>query len=136
MNVTGFFVGADLMAEEQSEYKPVYNYLFRYKSRIEGMGACHAIEVPFVMKNLNTPNGLMFTGPNPPAHLAEQMNTCWYNFAKTGKPSVEGVEECPVYTAEDRAHMVIDENGWIVKHDMRAKDDAVFRPMYSVLLND
>ena len=55
------------------------------------------------MKNLNTPNGLMFTGPNPPAHLAEQMNTCWYNFAKTGKPSVEGVEEWPVYTAEDRA---------------------------------
>lgn len=136
MNVTGFFIGADLMAEEQSEYKPVYNYLFRYKSRIEGMGACHAIEVPFVMKNLDTPNGLMFTGPNPPAHLAEQMNTCWYNFAKTGKPSVDGVEEWPVYTAEDRTHMVIDENEWIVKHDMRAKDDAVFRPMYSVLLND
>lgn len=136
MNVTGFFVGADLMAEEQSAFGPVYNYLFRYKSRIEGMGACHAIEVPFVMKNLDTANGLMFTGPNPPAHLAEQMNSCWYNFAKTGKPSVDGVEEWLPYTAEDRIHMVIDENEWVLKHDMRAKDDAIFRPMYDVLLND
>ena len=65
-----------------------------------------------------------------------ELDTSVLRLRKTGKPSVDGVEEWPVYTAEDRTHMVIDENEWIVKHDMRAKDDAVFRPMYSVLLND
>ena len=136
MNSTGFFVGTDLMAEEQSAFKPVYNYLFRYKSRVEGMGSCHAIEVPFVFKNLDTASGLMFTGDNPPAHLADEMNDAWFSFAKTGKPFVEGKAPWDPYTAENHIHMVIDDNEWKPVHSLHAKEDSVFRPMYEVLLND
>ncbi len=136
MNVTGFFVGSDLMAEEQSAYRPTYTYLFRYKSRVEGMGSCHAIEVPFVFKNLDTESGLLFTGPNPPAHLADEMNDAWFSFAKTGRPSVDGKPEWEAYTADDHVHMLIDENGWELRHLLRAKEDAVFRPMFEVLLNE
>ena len=73
MNNTGFFVGCDLMAEEQSKFGDVFVYRFDYKSKIEGMGACHAIEIPFVLENLDTPDGLSFTGENPPQELADKM---------------------------------------------------------------
>lgn len=136
MNQTGFFVLSDLMAEQQSAYRPVHNYLFRYKSRIEGMGACHAIEVPFVLKNLDTKDGLEFTGPNPPAHLADEMSNAWYGFAKNGVPTTPNGIEWPGYDAENHVHMVVDENGWVVERDRNEKADRLFRPMADVLLND
>ena len=136
MNQTGFFVLSDLMAEQQSTYRPVYNYLFRYKSRIEGMGACHAIEVPFVLKNLDTKDGLEFTGPNPPEHLADEMSDAWYGFAKDGVPATPDGVEWPCYDAAHHVHMVIDENGWMAERDRNERADELFRPMADVLLND
>ena len=136
MNQTGFFVLSDLMAEQQSTYRPVYNYLFRYKSRIEGMGACHAIEVPFVLKNLDTKDGLEFTGPNPPKHLADEMSDAWYGFAKDGVPATPDGVEWPCYDVANHVHMVVDENGWAAERDRNERADELFRPMADVLLND
>ena len=93
MDEMAFHVGSYLMAELQATYRPTYVYRFAYKSTNEGMGSCHAIEVPFVMKNLTTPNGLEFTGPNPPAHLADEMNATWFSFARTGRPEARGLGE-------------------------------------------
>ena len=100
------------------------------------MGACHAIEVPFVLKNLDTKDGLEFTGPNPPAHLADEMSNAWYGFAKNGVPTTPNGIEWPGYDAENHVHMVVDENGWVVERDRNEKADRLFRPMADVLLND
>ena len=78
----------------------------------------------------------MFTGDNPPAHLADEVNDAWFSFAKTGKPIVEGKAPWDPYTAENHIHMVIDDNEWKPVHSLHAKEDSVFRPMYEVLLND
>lgn len=136
MNQTGFRVMGDYMAEMQSAYNPVYDYLFRYKSTIEGMGSCHAIEVPFVLHNLDTPNGLEFTGPNPPEHLSQEMGDCWYSFAKCGVPVMpDGTPWLP-YTAEFHAAMVIDEKAWIQERDINEKNNGLFRDMCDVLTNE
>ncbi|MEI3377012.1 MAG: carboxylesterase family protein [Coriobacteriales bacterium] len=135
MNQTGFRVMGDLMAEQQSAYGPVYDYLFRYKSTIDGMGSCHAIEVPFVLRNLDTPDGLEFTGPNPPEHLADEMSAAWYAFAKDGRPVAPGGDMWAPYNAQDHVHMVIDEKGWTEERDINERNNDLFRPMYDVLLN-
>ncbi len=136
MNQTGFRVLGDLMAEQQSAYAPVYDYLFRYKSTTEGMGACHAIEVPFVLNNLDTPNGLEFTGPNPPEHLAQEMGNAWFAFARDGVPVDPDGRPWERYTADDHVHMVIDGSGWEQRRDINQKNDGLFRPMYDVLINE
>ena len=136
MNNTGFFVGCDLMAEEQSAYSKVFVYRFAYKSTIEGMGSCHAIEVPFVMENLDTPNGLEFTGPNPPKSLADKMNDTWYAFACTGDPSTAELGEWPAYSADDHVTMFIDEQAWEPRRNINEENLELFAPMYDVLLND
>ena len=49
------------------------------------LGACHAIELPFVFDTLHTvsgPRGL--AGANPPQEIATRMNAIWVEFAKTG----------------------------------------------------
>ena len=136
MNQTGFRVMTDLMAEQQSAFRPTYDYLFKYKSTIDGMGACHAIEVPFVLNNLDTPNGLEFTGPNPPEHLAKEMGSAWYSFAKSGIPTDPSGKDWEPYTATDHAQMVIDETAWDQMRDINEKNNELFRPMCDVLINE
>lgn len=49
------------------------------------LGACHAIEVPFVFNTLaccTGPNG--FVGENPPQALADRVHGLWVQFAKDG----------------------------------------------------
>lgn len=136
MNQTGFRVMGDLMAEQQSAYRPTYDYLFRYKSTIDGMGSCHAIEVPFVLNNLDTPDGLEFTGPNPPEHLAREMGDAWYAFARDGVPIAPNGEPWQPYTADDHVQMVIDEKGWQELRDINEKNNELLRPMCDVLIRE
>lgn len=137
MNQTGFRVGADMMAEQQSAVNATYNYLFRYKSRCEGLGACHAIELPFVFDALDNESvAEHITGPGAPQHLADEMGQAWYSFAATGVPSVDGVEPWPQFTADDHAYMVIDENGWNVERDINERNNELFAPMYDVLIEE
>jgi para-nitrobenzyl esterase len=50
------------------------------------LGAAHGVELPFVFGNLHTAQGAEFTGPHPPAHLAQAMHQNWARFAATGEP--------------------------------------------------
>lgn len=63
-------------------------YEFKWKSPVydHGLGACHALELPFVFNTLSTvrgPKGL--AGPNPPQEAADRMNKIWADYAKTGE---------------------------------------------------
>lgn len=136
MNQTGFRVGADMMADQQSCFGTVYNYLFKYKSRLEGMGSCHAIELPFVFDALDNKNvEEHIIGPGAPQHLADEVGEIWYSFAATGVPSCEGVPAWPKYSEDNRAYMVIDETGWRVEHDINGRNNALFADMYEPLIN-
>jgi para-nitrobenzyl esterase len=65
-----------------------YVYEFGWPSPLfDGkLGACHALEVPFVFDNLDDPLSEPLTGAAPPQVLADEMHGAWVAFVKTGSP--------------------------------------------------
>lgn len=134
-NQIGFYVGSELMAEYQSQYNDAFFYLFRYQSKIPGMGSCHAIELPFVMHNTHLEDlSKNLTGEVPPQHLSDEMTDTWYAFAKTGNPSNAGIAEWPPYTVPFRTTMVIDEEGWEATPDRNRVNREMLRSAFDECL--
>ena len=63
-----------------------YLYEFAWPSPVQGLGAAHAIEIPFVFDNLAAPDAQTAIGTEPPADLAATMHAAWIRFAATGDP--------------------------------------------------
>ena len=85
-------------------------YLFTWESpAMRGaLGACHALEIPFVFGTLASPGIDKFAGSGPDAdRLSEQMMDAWLAFARTGDPNNEGASvPWPAYDDSRRATMV------------------------------
>lgn len=84
-------------------------YEFAWESpQFDGrLGACHALEIPFVFDTLgNQTEGLW--GPDPPQTLADTMHDAWVGFATSG--------DCdwPTYDISRRATMRFDTTAIIV----------------------
>ena len=78
-------------------------YEFAWRTPVSGLGACHALELPFVFDTLSAPDGLeSLTGPEPPEALAKEMHSAWVSFARHGDPG------WPAYTPDHRAVMAWD----------------------------
>ena len=75
----------------------VYDFGWRSTAYNGRLGACHAIELPFVFNTLSTVTGPRgFAGEHPPQALADHMNRLWVEFATSGTlPWCE-------YTSENR----------------------------------
>ena len=69
------------------------------------IGACHAVEVSYVLNNLDWPE---VSGPNQSREFAADVQQMWINFAKTGDPSIPGLE-WPEFTKENWNVMVLDD---------------------------
>jgi para-nitrobenzyl esterase len=68
---------------------PVYVYRFSYASpALRGaLGACHALELPFVFGTYADPSQERFAGHAPAvAPLSTSMQRCWLHFAHEGRP--------------------------------------------------
>ena len=64
-------------------------YEFSWRTPVPGLGACHALELPFVfdtagMPELRGPRGLL--GPDVPAELVREVHNAWVRFVTTGDP--------------------------------------------------
>lgn len=63
----------------------VYDFGWRSSAYGGTLGACHAIELPFVFDTLRTVAGARgLAGENPPQELATRMNRIWIEFARNG----------------------------------------------------
>ncbi|HWB66290.1 MAG TPA: carboxylesterase/lipase family protein [Mycobacteriales bacterium] len=103
-----FRIGSIRAAEAQTAYAPTYMYLFTWQSpAMRGaLGACHALEIPFVFGTLGAPAMDRFAGSGPEAErLSEQMRDAWLEFARTGDPNHAGIPAWPTYDATRRATM-------------------------------
>lgn len=71
----------------QSATGGTYAYEFGWRSQqFDGrLGACHAIEIPFVFDTLG-PSSRPLLGDSPPQELANNMHRAWIDFATTGDP--------------------------------------------------
>jgi para-nitrobenzyl esterase len=98
-------------AEAQAcQQRQTFNYLFTWESAALGgkLGACHALEIPFVFGALSAPRMDAFAGAGPVAErLSETMMDAWLAFARTGDPSTTDLGEWPAYDPQRRATMML-----------------------------
>ncbi|WP_343244892.1 carboxylesterase family protein [Streptomyces sp. SID14478] len=61
-------------------------YEFAWPSPVQGLGACHALELGFVFDTLDAPDTRLLTGDSAPRSLARAMHAAWVSFATDGDP--------------------------------------------------
>ncbi|MDJ0396026.1 carboxylesterase family protein [Rhodococcus sp. G-MC3] len=64
----------------------VYEFTWRSTLYDGRLGACHALEIPFVFDVLDKPESARITGANPPQKLADEMHRAWVDFVSEGSP--------------------------------------------------
>lgn len=95
-----------------------FAYRFDWASPFAGgmLGACHAIELPFVFGSLREPVVGVFSGNGPEAlGLSEALQDAWVGFAADGDPSTGVLGAWPTYDEDRRATMVLDTSPAVVE---------------------
>jgi para-nitrobenzyl esterase len=82
----------------------LYEFAWRSPAFDGRLGACHALELPFLFDTLATRSGRAFAGDDPPREVGDRMRAAWVAFAQAGDPG------WPPYDAGDRPVMVFDEH--------------------------
>jgi para-nitrobenzyl esterase len=80
-----------------------YCYLFTWESPAFGgmLGACHALDIPFVFGTVHNPIVQTFSGGGEGAFdLSESMRAAWTSFARTGSPSDSTEDASPLTPAD------------------------------------
>ena len=106
-----FRVPAVRLADAQSAHAPVYGYEFAWPSpaRRGALGACHAVELPFVFGTLDAPGMAAFSGSGPDAErLSEVVIDTWAAFARRGDPSHAAIPPWPRHDPATRPTMIFD----------------------------
>jgi para-nitrobenzyl esterase len=88
---------------------PVYAYLFNYVSpALRGaLGACHALDLPFVFGTYDTPTQERFAGTGPAVQaLSASMMGAWLSFARLDAPC--SLAEWRPYDLERRPTLIFD----------------------------
>ena len=108
----GFKHNSTRLALAQRAHQPdTYVYLFTYESPARGgsLGACHALEMPFVFGTTSAPTQDRFAGSGPDVErLSANMMDAWISFARTGKPGHEGIGPWEPFEDATRPTMVFD----------------------------
>jgi para-nitrobenzyl esterase len=120
-----FRIPAVRLAERQSGLgNRVYMYRFDWATPVFGgaLGACHALEIPFVFDNLDAAGSEMFTGTasDEMRAMARTMHTAWHTFARSGQPG----DNWPTYTAAQRNVMRFDLTSEVVEDPEGAEREA------------
>jgi carboxylesterase type B len=96
------------LAEARAPEERTFMYEFAWQS--PGLGAVHALEVPFVFDTVD-PQAPLFgplLGPHPPQQLARDVHAAWVAFATTGEPG------WPKYDVSNRFTMRLDTDSTVV----------------------
>jgi len=80
-----------------------YNYYWTKPGNSKVMGACHAVELPYIFNNLENS---AYTGDTINRELADEVQEMWVNFARCGDPSTEN-NVWGKYDTETRLTMVL-----------------------------
>lgn len=107
-----FRIPAIRLAEAQRPHQPnTWSYLFCWESpaRRGALGACHALELPFMFGTLDAPTMDRFAGKGPDAQrLSTRMMDAWLAFARSGDPNGGDLPRWDPYDAKRRATLVFD----------------------------
>ena len=123
----GVRVGADSFMVEPSRFVartlsdqgvPTWEYRFSYVAttlRKTTPGAPHATEIPYVFDTVKAKYGSELTPDDE--KIAQQTNTYWANFAKSGNPNGPGLPDWSQYRTSSDVLMDFTEEGPVAKSD-------------------
>jgi para-nitrobenzyl esterase len=102
-----FRVPAARLAEAHGS---AYVYEFAWATPVQGLGACHGLEIGFAFDTLAQPGNAALAGDAAPQALADEMHARWVAFARDGDPGWPAYDLArrPVMTFDDGAHVVDD----------------------------
>ncbi len=86
-----------------------YSYLFTWRAPAmrRSVGACHAIEIPFVFGSTSHPIARPLTGLSAKAgKLSRRLQHAWIGFARHGTPGHERLPRWPTYDPERRSTLI------------------------------
>jgi para-nitrobenzyl esterase len=102
---------ASRLAELQAAHQPAtFKYLFDWTPRVgrDRIGACHALEIPFVFGTIAHPAMRLLLGATSGAQaLSRTMREAWLSFARTGEPVSAGLGKWAPYDGRERSTMRI-----------------------------
>ena len=101
---------ARLAEAQQQGGGSVHSYLITWRAPAlrRALGACHAIEIPFVFGNEGNPLARPFSGLSGDGHhFARQLQRSWLAFARTGNPGHDRLPTWPRYRPGQRETMVL-----------------------------
>ncbi len=108
-----FLIPCIQVADELSKANPTYMYRFDWTSLplyVTGFKTCHALDVFFVFDAFDSKIGkkvTLLTRKKIVQNVADDIQTAWVNFARTGNPNDVGIETWKKYDSSERATMVI-----------------------------
>lgn len=86
-----------------------YTYLFTWRAPAlrRSIGACHAIEIPFLFGSTSHPFARPLTGLSAKAgKLSRRLQHAWIGFARHGSPGHERLPHWPTYDPERRSTLI------------------------------
>jgi para-nitrobenzyl esterase len=101
---------ARLAEAQQQGGGSVHAYLVTWRAPAlrRSLGACHAIEIPFVFGNERSPLARPLSGFSGDGHrFARQLQRSWLAFARSGNPGHDRLPTWPRYRTGARATMVL-----------------------------
>jgi para-nitrobenzyl esterase len=113
------------LAAAHRRHGPVHVYLFTWESPALGgvLGACHALEIPFVFGTARHPAVALYSGGGEAAAaLSDEMQGAWLAFARTGDPSNARSGWWPRWEPEERATMVFGRSSGVAR---RPRDEEL-----------
>jgi para-nitrobenzyl esterase len=109
-----------------------FAYLFDYRSQLfhNQMGACHALDIPFVFGTIEGRFGKGMTGATEDAvQLSWRMLDAWAAFAKTGNPTHDRIGTWPAYDASARETLRLGLSVRVERDPL-----AAFRPFWDEII--
>jgi para-nitrobenzyl esterase len=113
------FFGVPTIRLAEAHQDTTFAYEFDWRTPVGGLGACHALELPFVFDTLGS-GSTALTGPDAPQDLADRMHAAWVAFATSGDPG------WPQYDTASRAVMTFDQPASRVIENPRADEYALW----------
>lgn len=113
-----------------------YLYYFDYKPEEAELRTQHLFEIPFFNDKLDIPVHMDLTfdqpvqGKCPDQSLVAQIQGCWANFARTGKPGGAHIgTDWPPYTLEEKVTMVMHQGAWSPQRNFRKRDTELVQSL-------
>jgi para-nitrobenzyl esterase len=105
---------------------PVYVYYFTWHTPVrEGkLRACHCLEIPFVMHNIEAMRPMIGTGPELQA-MASGISGAWAAFARGGNPAHSGLPAWPAQDALRQPTMILNAQAHVLDDPDREERAAV-----------